>query len=417
MKHEKSWTHTGKASALILLTMAAVLIFATGALGASKFKVIHTFSGSDGSEPWDTLLLDSAGHLYGTTKDGGLNGAGTVFKLTPNPDGTWTLGTLHSFGVSDGDGPMAGVVMDAVGNLYGTTYSGGTYGGGTAFKLAPNPDGTWTQSVIHDFGGSEDGFYLVGGLTFDTTGNLYGATTLGGIHGFGVVYKLAPNGDETWTESIVYAFTGGQDGAYPDHSSLVFDSSGNIFGASAAGGRNGCNFGANGCGTTFKLTSNPDGTWTQSVIYRFNSVVGSAPESTPLFDKGGNIYGTTELSGRYSYGGVFELVPNADGTWKNKALHQFTGGRDGGNPDAGLIFDAAGNLYGTAAAGGAGHGTVFKFVPNEVGVWKMSVLHYFQGKDGDIPYGGLKLDASGNLYGTTRLGGQHGAGVVFEITP
>lgn len=408
-----------KTSLVITTALLGIALLTCGTIAWAEpaFKVLHNFSGGDGRDPWDALLLDFAGNLYGTTHSGGGSDAGTIFKLAPKPDGRWAMRTLYSFtGGADGYAPMAGLVKDAAGNLYGTTYAGGKNNGGTAFKLALNPDGSWTQSVLHHFGGSGDGNSLVGGLLFDPMGNLYGAATYGGDHGAGVVYRLTPEPDGSWKEKILHHFAG-KDGRYPDHSSLVFGPDGALYGVTATGGRTGCMWG--GCGTAFKLVQNPDESWTQTVLHRFSRREGSTPESTPWFDRSGNLYGTTEFDGKQGMGTVFELTPGADGKWTVQALHRFHGSYDGASPDAGVIGDAAGNLYGTAALGGAacGCGTVFKLSPNRNGGWTKTILHRFHGKDGNSPYGALIMDSAGNLYGTTQFGGKYGRGVVFEITP
>ena len=217
-----------------LRTLASALIIATAALGlargaatvASTYKIIHQFEVP--KSPYGSLVMDAAGNLYGTTTEGGGSGCGGsgcgfAWKLAPNPDGTWgILSLLHSFqNGADGTDPSAGLIFDAAGNLYGTTQFGGAYGfGGVVFKLAPNPDGTWTETVLHSFGNDGDGFHPIAGLVFDVAGNLYG-TTYGGpgsgcAEGCGVVFKLAPNSDGTWTESVLYSFTGGADGGAPE---------------------------------------------------------------------------------------------------------------------------------------------------------------------------------------------------------
>ena len=191
-----------------------------------------------------------------------------MFKLAPNPDGTWTERVLYSFtGGADGLIPLAGLVFDAAGNLYGTTGYGGADGSGVVFKLAPNPDGTWTESVLYSFTGYADGSIPGAGLIFDPTGNLYGTTTSGGPFsagecpaGCGVVFKLAPNPDGTWTESVLHSFTGA-DGQYP-RAGLVFDVAGNLYGTTNGGG-------PDNDGVVFKLKPNLDGTWTESVLYSF----------------------------------------------------------------------------------------------------------------------------------------------------
>jgi uncharacterized repeat protein (TIGR03803 family) len=330
---------------------------------------------------------------------------------------------LYSFcsvtGCFDGLNPDAGLIFDAAGNLYGTTIGGGPsanycHGGcGTAFKLTPNADGTWTESVLHDFYDS-DGADPNASLIFDAAGNLYGTTFYGGNlskcggFGCGVVFELTPNSDGSWTESELYAFSGGADGGQPI-AGLIFDTAGNLYGTSAYGG-------AHHRGTVFKLTANADGTWTESVLYSFGANGGGdAPAASLIFDASGNLYGTTSRGGAHHNGTVFKLTPNADGSWTERVLQNF---RSAGDSRAGLIFDAAGNLYGTAFSGGpANGGAVFKLAPQSDGNWTYSVLHFLFGKPATGPVGGLVLDKAGNLYSTTQGCGSGCAGVVFEITP
>ena len=203
---------------VVLTIVIATLTWASGAV-ASSYKILHVFERA--KYPVGNLTWDAAGNLYGTTVYGGPRGLGVVFKLKPNPDGTWTTSILHSFTGADGDTPSAGLIFDAAGNLYGTTVYGGPNAfGGVVFKLKPNPDGTWTESVLHGFTAGADGLEPSAGLIFDLAGNLYGTTEEGGDltcnlgYGCGVVFKLKPNPDGTWTEKVLHAFTGA-DGADP----------------------------------------------------------------------------------------------------------------------------------------------------------------------------------------------------------
>jgi len=414
----------------IFAIMTATLILASSA-AASSYKIIHAFRWSKG--PTGNLARDAAGNLYGTASFGGgsgrfcRTGCGSVWKLKPNANGTWTVSILHYFkGPPDGAWP-SGVIFDPAGNLYGTTGGGGSGCGGpgcgTVFKLAPNPDGTWAETVLYSFTGGADGGSPDGGLIFDTAGNLYGTTAGGGIvtglcsSGCGTVFKLAPNSDGTWTESVLYAFSGYLDGGGPT-AGLIFDAASNLYGTTEGGG-------SSGWGTVFMLAPNPDGTWTESVLYSFTGGVGGsggAPSSGVVFDAAGNLYGTTSQSGAYRCGVVFKLAPNSDGTWTESVLHSFTCGADGDSPEAGLIFDAVGNLYGTTLRGGSstecfsvGCGVVFKLIPDPDGTWKECVVHSFLGY-GRGPRAPLLLDPAGHLYGTS-WGQQPPYGLVFEITP
>ncbi len=414
MTRNKSWTAVSKALAAVTVLLIVTLALASGA-AASSYEILHSFTWA--KAPSGDLIFDKAGNLYGTTRAGASpgcvslgsgSGCGAVYKLAPGAKGTWRVSILHVFTGEDGSAPFAGLIFDAAGNLYGTTYGGGA-GGGVVFKLAPNLDGTWRQSVLHSFTGT-DGYGAFAGLIFDAAGNLYGTTEGGGADGYGVVYKLAPNPDGTWTESVLHSFTG-TDGWFP-YAALIFDSAGNLYGTTYYGGGTACEF---GCGVVYKLSPNPDGTWTESVLRSLIASDGTFPYGRLIFDASGNLYGTTQYGGAAGYGVVFKFAPNLDGTWTETVLHSFMG-TDGYGPLAGLVFDTIGNLYGTAAGGGAaGDGMVFKLTPHPDGKWTECELHIFTGT-GKYPLAGLTMDAAGDLYGTTSAGTDN-YGLVFEITP
>lgn len=380
---------------------------------APHYKVIYAFSelSNGGSEPHEHLIFDAAGNLYGVDQYGGTYGNGIVYELSPQPNGTWAEEILYSFtGGADGSWPTAALVFDPAGNLYGATWLGGQYGAGVVFELSPNPDGTWTQSVLHTFTGGTDGSESWGALVMDAAGNLYGTTVYGGADGGGIAFQLVPNSDGTWTENILHTFTGGADGWCVPRG-LVFDPAGNLYGTTAFGG-------AHNDGTVFELSPAPDGSWTEAVLHSFNSADGAQPHSTPVFDSLGRLYGTTWYGGAYGNGVVFILIPNPDGTWTEKVLHGFAGGSDGANPFVGVTFDASGNLYGTALAGGANNdGVVFMLTPTGRAGASERVIHAFTGF-GSSPQADVIFDASGNLYGTTWGGSGMGAnGIVYEISP
>jgi len=403
---------------IAILLIMAVPFTCTRRAAASEFKVLHVFNWA--KNPEGKLVMDAAGNLYGTTANGGANGYGVVYKLVHNADGTWKATILHSFTGQDGSEPYAGMIFDAAGNLYGTTLSGGT-GAGVVFKLAPNPGGTWTESVLHTFSWYADGFESSAGLIFDASGNLYGTTSAGSIYGFGAVFKLAPLPDGSWTESVLYAFTRG-DGAYPK-AGLVFDAAGNLYGTTELGGDMNCGDILYGCGTVFKLAHQPDGSWTESVLNRFCSLANCADGLYPwgglIQDAAGNLYGMTDLGGSTGNGTVFKLAHQMDGSWTESVLHNFCSFpacADGANPFYGsLVFDAAGSLYGTTMYGGCqGNGVVFKLTNTKSG-WKETVLHTFSGY-GTHPDSTLLVDKAGNVYGSVPEGSNN-SGFVFEITP
>jgi uncharacterized repeat protein (TIGR03803 family) len=385
--------------------------FASSAWAVTRYKTLHRFKRSDGF-PYAGLIFDHGGNLYGTTQRSGTNYYGKVFELAPNSDGTWKESVLHSFNRTDGSSPYAGLVFDSAGNLYGAAYDGAG-GYGSVFELTPDGHGSWTESVLHTFiDDGVDGMYPFAGLIFDSAGNLYGTTGGGGAYGYGTVFELTPNGDGSWKESVLHSFGVGNDGETPE-ASLIFDSVGNLYGTTAIGG-------ANAAGSVFELMPNGDGSWKESVLYSFkrDGTDGIFPFGCLIFDPLGNLYGTTERGGRPNSGTVFELTPNKDGSWTESVLHSFKSkGGGGGHPYAGLIFDSAGTLYGTTSGGSITYGTVFKLKPSASGGWTETVLHSFRDRPGAIPYCGLVFDQQGNLYGTTGGDGITTFGSVFEITP
>jgi len=330
----------------------------------------------------------------------------------------------------DGHRPASGVIQDNGGNFYGTTQAGGSADYGVVFKLTPNADGTWTESILHSFGG-EDGSYPGGNLIFDSTGRLYGTTRAGGVFDKGTVDRLVPNVDGSWTESVLYSFTGGVDGGAP-YSTLVFDGSGALYGTTPGGGNLSCSFtgSSGGCGVVFKVTPNQDGSWTESVLHAFQGPDGAGGDAGLTFDAAGNLYGTATVGGdpTCGCGVVFVLKPNADGTWSETVIHTFSG-PDGAQPTAILILDGAGNLYGSTWYGGKlgcgntpGCGLVFRLKPNPDGSWTEGILHVFTLTDGAYPNSALVFDEAGNLYGVAAGGGDptcfyNGCGLVFKLSP
>jgi len=338
--------------------------------------------------------------------------------------GSGSENALYSFaGSSDPKLPYAGLVFDKAGNLYGTTESGGANGQGTVFEITPNANGSWTETVLYSFTGATDGGQPYGSLVLDAAGNLYGTTNYGGnascSMGCGTVFELTP-GSGAWSESVLYSFTGGSDGREPN-ARLLADSAGNLYGTTMLGGTisSVC---SSGCGTVFKLTKGSSG-WTESVLYAFaGGADGLSPYDGLAFDAKGNLYGTTYGGGASAAGTVFNLTP-ASGGWTESVIHSFGGGNDGKNPFGDVIVDAAGNLYGTAFQGDTGgYGIVFELLPNPKGGWREKVLHGFGNAPSASPVAGLVMDTAGNLYGTTMLGAAQtscggGCGTLFKLAP
>jgi hypothetical protein len=301
------------------------------------------------------LSMDAAGDIYGTLIIDGPKQCGSIFQLSPNGHGGWTEKNLHTLNPVEGCNPYA-VVFDPVsGNVYGAAPAQGNSGYGTVFELIPS-QGTWTFNVIYYFQGRADGSSPNWILTVDSSGNLYGTAQKAGIYGEGTVFKLTRGSSGTWNESTIYDFTGGYNGAQPS-SGVVFDQQGNLYGTTAAG--------ADNVGNVYELTPTK-GYWVSHVIHTFTGGRdGASPTPFSLaIDRSGNLFGATAAGGIYNQGVAYEISPTTDGKWMTTPLHDFTGGVDGANPFCGLVFDLLGNLYGTADAGGAyGDGEVFMGTP------------------------------------------------------
>jgi uncharacterized repeat protein (TIGR03803 family) len=370
-----------------------------------KQRVLYAFTGgSDGGTPSAGVIMDSSGDLYGTTTIGGSSSHGTVFELSPGSSG-YTESILHAFSTgSYGANVPAGLIIDSAGDLYGTTWSGGSAGDGTVFKLSPDGGGGYTESVLHTFTGGSDGAYPDAGLIMDGAHNLYGTTWGGGSAGDGVVFELSA-GSGGYTYSLLHTFTEGNDGGNPG-AALVMDGAGNLYGTTEVGG-------SASAGIVFELTPGAGG-YAESVLHVFTGSDGADPQAGLVMDGAGNLYGTTELGGSRDDGIVFELKAGSGG-YAETVLYSFTGGADGANPAAGLIMDHGGNLYGTTpGVGYFGGGTVFELTPGSSGD-ALSVLYSFTGgADGGSPHAALLMDGAGNLYGTAQSGG-NGYGAVFEI--
>lgn len=472
-------------SALFLTAMA-------GAHAKPTETVLFAFEGATGVEPYGELVADTAGNFYGGTLLGGPanpkicpstgsgpsvtpGGCGIVFELSPPKTGekTWTETVLHNFAGPDGTSASGNLVRDKAGNLYGITASGGpesascpgnlpehVYAGcGVIFELSPPPAGkkAWTETILHSFSGP-DGSAPAGGLAVDKAGNLYGVTNRGGTlscrsgsttnpaPGCGTVFKLAAPapGKKAWVYSALYKFGGGASGTFPA-STPTLDAEGNLYGTTATGGGTDAACPADkpnsvppGCGVAYKLAppKSGKGAWTETVLYAFPGGTGpAAPYASLIFDKAGNLYGTTSCGGPHATnhgtgsGTVFELSPPAAGksAWAHTILHDFTGSDLGTCPWATLLLDKAGALDGTLQLGGSNNlGGVFKLSPPKAGKTAWTAASLYQVGFDKLPAGveplkGLIQDATGNLYGTMPISvtttGSQGGGTVFKITP
>jgi uncharacterized repeat protein (TIGR03803 family) len=409
-RSRKVWSWSTSQAALAAI-MGLLLV---GAASASTTQVIYSFAGGNDGEYADTeLVVDAAGNLYGTTVQGGKSASGTVFQLSPSGSG-WTHTVLYNFtGGLDGGEPYKGVTLDAHGNLYGTAVTGGNgpcEGGCGVTYMVTNSGGRWTQTVIHNFTGA-DGSGPGSPVVLDKAGNVYGTTPTGGADGLGVVYQLH-NANGQWTLRIIHTFTGGADGATGSAGRVAFDAAGNLYGVATTGG-------AHQAGVVYKLTPTPTGEWGQQTLYAFKDEPDSGfPYGGLVADKKNNLYGTTYYSGAHDVGTVYRLSLR-NGTWVETGLYSFRGGSDGSSPISTLAFDKAGNLYGSASEGGAtcSCGTIFEL--SSVGGRAIySTPHRFQGMpDGAFPYDGMVMDSAGNLYGATTHGGTNDDGAIYQLTP
>jgi uncharacterized repeat protein (TIGR03803 family) len=374
---------------LIAKLAPSILLLGFNTAHAQTFTTLYSFNfPPDGGQPHSSLVLDSSGNLYGTTYEGGASNRGTVFKLDTSDQET----VLYSFAgpPDDGANPLAGLVRDSAGNLYGTTAGFG----GTVFKV----NGAGAEEVLHIFLGSpSDGSTPEAPLLRDSAGNLYGTTFFGGIDDLGTVFQI----DSTNQSTILHSFRGGaKDGALPA-GGFVQDPAGNFYTTTFGGG-------LSDDGTAFGLPVSGG----ERILHIFTGGVtdGDRCEAGLILVKG-DFYGTASGGGAFDDGIIFKLDMRGNET----VLYSFAGSPDGASPTGSLVADGAGNLYGTTLSGGtSNYGTLFRLDSNGT----LSILYNFTGgTDGSGPYAGLVQDASGNLYGTTSAGGTWSFGTVFKLTP
>lgn len=388
---------------LCLLVLTAVL--AVESARAQTETVLHSFTGNpDGANSDSRLTPDGLGNFYGTTTYGGQFGAGSVFELSPNGSGGYNEIVIYSFcsqtNCADGENPtFSFVTLDDCGNIFGTTWAGGSEGVGTVFELKPS-GGSWTEVVLHNFlHNMIDGYNPVSGLIMDLSKNLYG-TTFNGGGGDGSIYKLSPDGSGGWTEQVIYD-------ACMGYAGINMDSHGNIFAA--------------GCSTLFELSPNGSGGWNATNIHFFEggTTDGGTPNGTPVISASGEVYGTAIGGGTKNDGVVYRFKFGKKG-WQERIIHSFGSGKDGNEPWAGMTFSPSGNLYGTTVKGGKyGYGTVYEIAVSG-NTYKEKVLWSFNNNDGAAPTSAVIWN-SHHLYGTTANGGDvscsDGCGVAFEVIP
>lgn len=404
------------------LVVAAVMsaVCAPSAWAARQKNLYQFTAGADGGFPRGGVISDDQGNLYGTTSSGGAGHGGVVYELTKAADGSYAQKTLYAFtGADDGGNPQAGLLRDAKGRLYGTTYAGGAFGQGVVFELIPPKKGSdaWTQKVLWTFTGGDDGGEPTSSLIVDDDGALYGTTDWGGTGVVGTVFKLSPPapGKKKWTQTVLYNFTGNEDGGEP-YGRMLLGADGNLYGTTAG-------YGQFNLGTIFKLTADGSGGWVFSVMHAFaGGADGEVPRDGLIQGPDGTLYGAT-AGFSDSYGNVFSIAPDGSGyevLWQVSGTQGFTGN----GPWRALSMDADGVLYGATYADGlSANGEVFSLTPpaNAQESWHPQILYTFPGgAGGEFAYTDVLVDKKGALYGTTAgVAGQSGfyPGTVWRIKP
>ena len=422
MKSKRSSSTSPSCASLALAAFTALLMLASSAFAASTEKVIFNFT-ADYSNPAYSLTADQAGNLYGTAFDGTKYPNGAVFELLANQNG-WTETPLFFFNGTNGGFPSTKLLLDRQGNIYGSTYQGGSSGFGVIFELSPS-NGKWNYTILYNFQNGTDG-QGPGNLIFDAAGNIFGTTSVSATSSgtvFGLKRPTGQNG--SWTLHTLHTFNG-TDGFAPN--SLTFDR-GNLYGTTAEGGS------SSYAGTVFKL-QHEGASWNYSLIYAFaNGNDGAFPQSISSNQITGVLYGVTQTGGASNDGVVFAVTPDSEGGWTESVVYTFTGGTDGSGPVAPLTVGLD-KLYGTTNSGGdasactflypsPGCGVVFEIVPS---TGMETVLHAFTGapSDGAGPEGSGVIFDKGVLYGTTYYGGTGqcsdngsvvGCGTVYSVNP
>jgi uncharacterized repeat protein (TIGR03803 family) len=410
--HTRQFSSVRRIANAFASTMALMLLMQ--AAQAQTFSVLHYFTGgSDGEFPFAGVTIGPGGVLYGTTS-GSENNDGTVFKLS-QVNSSWVFSPLYEFtGGSNGRNPLGGVLIGPNGTLYGTTEYGGDKNNGTVYGLSPPPAFCnsmpcyWNETVLHAFTSGLDGESPGTSLAFDQAGDIYGTTGIGGMYGHGVAFELTPSRGG-WAEDILlYTFGYRTDGAEPD-GGVVFDTAGNVYGTTFEGG-------IYAAGTIYRLTPS-NGGWVEDALFIFNGANGNGPAGNLVLDASGSLYGAAVGGGRNDFGVIFKLAPS-DGGWTYSLLYSFSSFCQ---PWSGVTMDAAGNIFGACYEGGADQGGWIFELTNCSQTCTLVDLHDFNGIEGAESYGAPVLDADGNLYGTTLVGGtgygncDGGCGVVWEI--
>jgi uncharacterized repeat protein (TIGR03803 family) len=402
------------------LAVFAFILSLAAMAAASTETVLWNFSDAngDGEFPWSNALIsDSAGNLYGTTSSGGIGFAGMVFELSPDGNGSYSETILHDFGPpgsGDGSSPYGSLLRDAAGNLYGTTQGGGKNSTGTIYKLSPKSGGGWTEKILYTFSASgvTDGASPSAGLIFGKNRTLYGTTTYGGAYGLGTVFQISETNGVV-SEKVIHSFGAAGDGEYV-YDPVVMGPDGNLYGTTSVGNP--------GAGAVYKLALE-NGNWKETILYMFT---GKNGDGSGMYyvgligDNAGNIYGTTAFGGVNGNGTVWELVYSSKTkTYTESILYSFSAtGSDGQYPYGGLTMDSSGHLFGTTEDGGnINQGVMFELTKSG-STWTESVVHSFDGgSDGEEPSANLMLGSNGQFYGMARYGGTTNVGIVYSVAP
>ena len=430
--HDHRTCHIRPASRLagILLVTTLVVIFAAGPVAAQTFTILHNFTGgADGDSPTGGLIFKGTGNLYGAAGDA------AVFRFHYQ-GASWVLNPIFEFNGTNGAFPYGRLTVGPDGALFGVSYYGGIpechdeAGCGLVFRLQPpqtfcaNPFCFWTETILYQFNplnAPRDGYGPNGGIVFDSAGNLYGTTDMGGEGDQGTVYEITRSGGG-WVENSIFQFDSGPDGGIPN-AGMVIDQAGNLYGTTYQGGDPTCLFGDLACGVVFELSPTSSG-WVETVLHTFqNGSDGADPLGGLIADSNGNLYGTTSIGGANGGGTVFKLTRSGS-NFTFSVLYSLTGNpRSQIGPEGLLALDSSGNLYGiTNSEGPQSAGNLFELTPSG-GIWIYTDLHDFaiSPSNGAYPHDGPTLDGNGNLFGTSLEGGTgncpYGCGVIWELTP